>query len=227
MTSNVSLRARGLVKTFEKPVKSTILNGIDIEVRAGETVAIGGRSGEGKSTLLQILGTLDSPTAGYLEILGNGVSRMNRCVLRSRHIGFVFQAFYLLSDYSALDNVLMSARIARRPTGRDSEAYEQAVCLLEHVGLKDRMHHSTKLLSGGEKQRVAIARALCNNPSILFADEPTGNLDRQTAEGIYKLLFETASAGNKSLIVVTHDPMLMNMCQTRYLLQGGALIPNS
>ncbi len=224
MSETLLLKARGLVKTFFEPIKATVLNGIDLDVHSGETVAIGGRSGEGKSTLLQILGTLDKPSAGSIEIMGKGVSRFNSSALRSRHIGFVFQSFYLLGDYSALDNVLMAARIARRPIGKNSESYSRAVDLLHQVGLGERLYHHTKLLSGGEKQRVAIARSLCNDPEILFADEPTGNLDKQTAEEIYRLLFEAVEKGNKSLVVVTHDPVLMERCKTRYRLSNGILV---
>lgn len=221
--SKVLLKAKGLVKKFYRPITTTILNGIDIEVSAGETVAIGGRSGEGKSTLLQILGTLDTPTAGNIEILGTSVSGWNSGSLRCKHIGFVFQSFYLLADYSALENVLMAARISRQSISPGSPAYKRAISLLEKVGLGERLHHSTKLLSGGEKQRVAIARALCNDPQILFADEPTGNLDKQTAEDIYELLFDAVKEDQKALIVVTHDPSLMERCQTKYSLSQGLL----
>ncbi|MFA6915903.1 MAG: ABC transporter ATP-binding protein [Parachlamydiales bacterium] len=217
------IKARSLVKNFTNPFSITILNGIDLDIYAGESVAIGGRSGQGKSTLLQILGTLDTPTSGSLEILDTSVSKFNASSLRCKHIGFVFQSYYLLADFTALDNVLMAARIARQSTAEGSPAYLRAVSLLERVGLGERLHHSTKLLSGGEKQRVAIARALCNNPDIILADEPTGNLDKTTAEDIYSILLETVQKENKALVVVTHDPILMERCSKRYTLSQGTL----
>lgn len=217
------IKAKSIVKKFTSPIKTTILNGIDLEICAGESVAIGGRSGQGKSTLLQILGTLDTPSSGNLEILNTPVGRFNASGLRCKHIGFVFQAYYLLSDFSALDNVLMAARIARQSISEGSPAYTRAVYLLESVGLGERLHHSTKLLSGGEKQRVAIARALCNNPDIILADEPTGNLDKHTAEDIYSILLKTVEKENKALVVVTHDPILMERCSKSYTLYQGSL----
>lgn len=227
MESRILLKAQGIVKKFYSPTQLTILDGVDLTVCAGDSIAIGGRSGEGKSTLLQILGILDTPSAGELQIMGTPASTWNSCSLRSQHIGFIFQSFYLLSDYSALENVLMAARIARKPTGKGTPAYLRAIDLLERVGLSDRLHHSTKLLSGGEKQRVAIARALCNDPSLIMADEPTGNLDKQTAEEIYALLLETVRNEGKALIVVTHDPLLMQRCALRYHLSHGTLKPMS
>lgn len=217
------LQAKKIVKTFTRPFPITILNGIDLSVFPGDSIAIGGRSGQGKSTLLQILGTLDTPTEGELEICSKTANSFNCSNLRRSHLGFVFQAYYLLSDFSALDNVLMAARIARQSVSPGSPAYQRAVSLLERVGLGERMHHSTKLLSGGEKQRVAIARALCNDPDIILADEPTGNLDKHTAEGIYSILLDIAEKENKALVVVTHDPSLMERCSKRYTLSQGLL----
>lgn len=217
------LKTRKLVKSFKHPLPLTILNGVDLEVYPGDVIAIGGRSGEGKSTLLHLLGALDVPSSGNLEILGTPATWFNRSSLRCNHIGFIFQAFYLLADYTALENVLMAGRIARKSISPGSLCYNHAVHLLERVGLKNRMHHSTKLLSGGEKQRVAIARALCNNPSIILADEPTGNLDRQTAEEIYQILLETVEESQKALVIVTHDPLLIAKCKQRFTLSQGIL----
>lgn len=218
------LKVEKISKRFTHPVENVVFENLDLSVRRGESIAIGGRSGEGKSTLLQLLGTLDTPTSGIIEIMGTRSTPFNRALLRNTHIGFIFQSFYLLQDSTALDNVLMPARIARKPVHKGSEAYKRAVLLLDRVGLSHRLHHQAKLLSGGEKQRVAIARALCNDPDLLLADEPTGNLDRRTAEEIHSLLLSFAKEENKTLIVVTHDPALMSLCQKHYQLQHKQLV---
>lgn len=217
------LKAKKIRKTFHEPVKVDLLKGIDLTVQRGETVAIVGRSGEGKSTLLQVLGTLEPPTIGALTIADQEISFFNKSLIRNKHIGFVFQSFHLLEDYTALENILMPARIARRDTSPGSEARTRALELLDTVGLDARAHFNTKLLSGGEKQRVAIARALCNDPDILFADEPSGNLDKQTSKVIHDLLLNFAKKTGKALIVVTHDPELASLCDSRYTLQDGIL----
>lgn len=217
------LEARGLTKRFFHPEPLDLLRGIDLKVAQGETVAIMGRSGEGKSTLLHILGTLDAPTDGSIEIASQKATSGNTTSIRNKHIGFVFQSFHLLDDYSVLQNVLMPAEIARKSTARGSAAYHHAKTLLDDVGLKDRKHHFAKQLSGGEKQRVALARALCNDPDILMADEPSGNLDRKTAEGIHHLLLDFVRKKNKSLIVVTHDQELADLCSSLYALKNGIL----
>lgn len=220
------LKARKITKKFTFPTTLSLLNGIDLTVERGETVAIMGRSGEGKSTLLHILGTLDSPSGGTLEICGKSATSSNLCLIRNEHIGFVFQSFHLLEDYTVLQNVLMPARIARKSTSENSPIYIHAEKLLHQVGLSERMHHFGKQLSGGEKQRVAIARALCNDPDLIFADEPSGNLDRKTAQGIHELLLSFAKERQKSLIIVTHDQELASLCDTTYILKGGVLIPS-
>lgn len=217
------LKAEDIHKSFYSPVKVPILKGIDLSVEAGETVAIMGRSGEGKSTLLQVLGTLDSPCSGKLEIAGLNVNNFNKSKIRNKHIAFIFQSFHLLEDYTALENVLMPASIARQNISKGSIAYKRGCELLEMVGLSARANFNTKLLSGGEKQRVAIARALCNDPDLILADEPSGNLDKQTSVSIHSLLLNFVAHGNKALIVVTHDPSLASMCQTQYHLHGGRL----
>lgn len=218
------LQAKGIFKSFYSPTKVAILKSLDLTVNLGETVAIKGRSGEGKSTLLQILGTLDTPCTGQLNILGQNVSFFNKSKIRNNSLGFVFQSFHLLDDYTALENVLMPAKIGRQSTSAGSPAYKRALDLLNTVGLSDRAHFNTKLLSGGEKQRVSIARALCNDPNILFADEPSGNLDKETAARIHDLLIRFAKEHNKSLIVVTHDDNLANLTDTRYSLVNGQLV---
>lgn len=223
MNNNIILKARGLQKTFYRPKQIEIIKGIDLTVRQGETIAITGRSGEGKSTLLQLLGTLEKPCQGSLEIANQLVSRFNESSIRNTHLAFIFQSFHLLEDYTVLENVLMPARIGRRASSSGSPAHKQVCTLLEQVGLSGRTHFHTKLLSGGEKQRVAIARALCNNPDIILADEPSGNLDKQTASHIHELLLNFARHGNKSLIIVTHDLDLARLCETHYVLADGIL----
>lgn len=221
--SEIILRAVNLHKAFYRPAKVHILKGVDLSVRQGETIAITGRSGQGKSTLLQILGTLEEPCSGLLEIAGRQVSSFNKTLIRNRHVAFVFQSFHLLDDYTALDNVLMPARIARQNVAKGSAAYSRGQELLHQVGLDERVLFNTKLLSGGEKQRVAIARALCNDPDIIFADEPSGNLDRQTAASIHALLLDFARKGNKSVVIVTHDQDLARMCGTQYIIENGCI----
>lgn len=218
------LEAKALTKRFYTPRAQTVLDTVDLTVYPGDTVAISGRSGAGKSTLLQLLGTLDTACSGTVCIAGTEATRWNRASLRNAHVGFVFQSFYLLGDYTALDNALMPARIARHPIHAGSAAHSRATALLTQVGLSHRLDLDAKLLSGGEKQRTAIARALCNDPAVLFADEPTGNLDKQTAADIHELLLACTAAVGKALVVVTHDPALMALCQRRYLLESGKLI---
>lgn len=219
------LKAKKIKKQFLHPVQLELLRGIDLEIASGETCAIMGRSGEGKSTLLQILGTLDEPTEGTLTIASQPVTRHNQTILRNKHLGFVFQSFHLLEDYTVLQNVLMPSMIAREEVGENSPAWKRAHSLLEQVGLIDRKNHFAKQLSGGEKQRVAIARALQNNPSLILADEPSGNLDKRTAEGIHSLILNFAKSEGKSLVVVTHDEELASLCQKRYRLNAGILEP--
>lgn len=219
----VILKASNIHKTYDYPAQVTILKGLNLTVHRGETVAIMGRSGQGKSTLLQILGTLEKPCSGQLEIAGQLVNSFNCSKIRNQNIAFIFQSFHLLEDSTALENVLMPAYIGRRSISRGSQAYKRAMELLERVGLSERAHFNTKLLSGGEKQRVAIARALCNNPDILFADEPSGNLDKQTASDIHEILLNFAKEGQKTLIVVTHDHELASLCSTNYTLEYGVI----
>lgn len=217
------LKARGLRKTFYHPKEIHILNGINLDVESGSSVAIMGRSGQGKSTLLQILGTLDDACEGSLEIGNTTVSRYNKSSLRNRELAFVFQSFHLLEDYTALENVLMPARIGRNTISKGSSMYKHGLDLLEKVGLRQRAEFHVKFLSGGEKQRVAIARALCNDPSLILADEPSGNLDRETSIIIHQLLLDFSKQPGKALIVVTHDQTLAEQCSIRYTLDRGHL----
>lgn len=218
------LKAQNLHKKFIHPTAHTVLKGVSLELFKGTSTAIMGRSGEGKSTLLNILGTLEPPNEGELFIGGQKVSFFNTSAIRRKHIGFVFQSFHLLEDFTVLENILMPARIARTPIHSGSEAHAQALSLLEKVGLSERAHFTTKLLSGGEKQRVALARALCNNPDIIFADEPTGNLDRFTAQGIHDLLIHFVKEQGKTLVVVTHNDELAEVCDQRFQLAEGHLV---
>ena len=208
--------AKNLSKSFPG---IDLLKQISLEVAPGEAVAIMGKSGEGKSTLLHILGTLEAPSAGDIEIAGQPVRAANTSLLRNRHIGFIFQAFHLMEEETALSNVLMPAKIARK----EKQGVARALELLEQVGLTSRKDILVKFLSGGEKQRVAIARALCNDPELILADEPTGNLDHATSQGIHALLIDSAKKLNKALIVVTHDPELAKLCDRTLILKEGHL----
>jgi len=222
--TDIILHAKKIKKAFYNPVHIKILDDVELTVRRGETVAIMGRSGEGKSTLLQVLGTLDTPCSGELIIDDINVTAFNKSHIRNQKLGFIFQSFHLLDDYSALENVLMPARIARKNVSKGSVAYTRACDLLIEVGLGDRINFNTKLLSGGEKQRAAIARSLFNNPDIILADEPSGNLDKETARQIHHLLMNFANTQGKALIIVTHDPELAQLCNTRYRLQDKQLV---
>lgn len=212
------LRAKQISKSYRSPQKVTVLSEISLDLDLGESIAICGRSGEGKTTLLHILGALEKADSGSIEIAGIPLTLFNASSLRSEHIGFIFQSYNLLEDFSVLENILMPLRIARRfPDQR------HALDLLAAVGLEERAHFPAKLLSGGERQRAAIARALCNNPDLILADEPSGNLDQANAERIGSLLFSLVKQHGKSLILVTHDASLARLCDHQYLLSNGHL----
>jgi lipoprotein-releasing system ATP-binding protein len=205
------LKATHIYKSYPKV---NVLSDISLAIEAGDSVAICGKSGSGKTTLLHILGTLEEPDSGDLEINGAKLTRSNASRLRNEQIGFVFQAYNLLEDFTTLENVLMPARIARRSLDRN-----KGLALLNLVGLADRADFPAKLLSGGERQRAAIARALCNDPALILADEPSGNLDRANAQKIGEVLLSL----KKTLILVTHDPDLACLCRKQYTLQDGTL----
>ncbi|MEZ8463035.1 ABC transporter ATP-binding protein [Vibrio sp. SNU_ST1] len=199
----------------------TILEHVDIDIREGETVAIVGTSGAGKSTLMTLLAGLDVPTSGEISLLGQPLSQLDdeaRAKIRSESVGFVFQSFLLIPSLSALQNVTLPCLLK----GED-EDIERATALLESVGLKDRLDHLPSQLSGGEQQRVALARAFMIKPKILFADEPTGNLDQQTAAKIVELLFELNSSHGTTLVLVTHDPKLAQRCQRTLKMHVGQI----
>ncbi|WP_368085090.1 ABC transporter ATP-binding protein [Vibrio splendidus] len=199
----------------------TILEHVDIDIREGETVAIVGTSGAGKSTLMTLLAGLDVPTKGEISLLGQPLSQLDdeaRAKIRSESVGFVFQSFLLIPSLSALQNVTLPCLLK----GED-EDIERATALLESVGLKDRLDHLPSQLSGGEQQRVALARAFMIKPKILFADEPTGNLDQQTAAKVVELLFELNSSHGTTLVLVTHDPKLAQRCQRTLKMHVGQI----
>jgi lipoprotein-releasing system ATP-binding protein len=223
MNQPIVLEAKKIVKRFTTPSLIEVLKGIDLTLHAEEAIAIMGKSGEGKSTLLHILGSLDTPCSGELFILGESIRSASLPQLRNKHIGFIFQSCHLLEDYTALENVLMPARIARKSTYPGSEAHARALMLLEMVKLKERVQHPAKLLSGGEKQRVAIARALMSDPALILADEPSGNLDYAHSQEIHQLLLHLVKTFHKSLIVVTHDKELASLCDRILFLKEGHL----
>ncbi len=221
------LKATHLKKTFSSPALVEVLKEVDLEVFSGESVAIVGKSGEGKSTLLHILGTLEKPCSGMLEICGQNTAHTFLPKLRNQHIGFIFQSYNLLDEYTTLENVLMPAKIGRKAIDRSSTAHKRALELLSIVGISERANFPAKLLSGGEKQRAAIARALCNDPSLILADEPSGNLDHRHSTEVHSLLLDLCKDFNKALIVVTHDKELSSLCSKRLELKDGNLFPLS
>ncbi|MBQ3711440.1 MAG: ABC transporter ATP-binding protein [Bacteroidales bacterium] len=201
-----------------------VLKGVDFEAEKGEVVAITGASGAGKTTLLEILGTLSSPNSGSLIIDGTDVLALSAKALpafRGKRIGFVFQFHHLLPEFTSEENVMIPALIAGTPA---AEARKKAGELLERVGLKDRTAHKPSELSGGEQQRVAIARALINSPAVLFADEPTGNLDSVTKEEIHSLFFDLRRDLGQTIILVTHDPALANLCDRTLTMKDGLFV---
>ena len=213
------IQAKGIEKSFG-PLK--VLKGIDFSASKSEVVSIMGASGAGKSTLLQILGTLSTPDSGSLVIDGVDVLKLSGDKLarfRNLKLGFVFQFHHLLPEFTALENVMIPAFIAGR-SRKDAEHHARE--LLADLGLGERLSHKPSELSGGEQQRVAIARALINNPSVLFADEPSGNLDTKTKEELHALFFRLRDKYGQTIVIVTHDPDLAKMCDRSLYMEDGA-----
>ena len=215
------IKAENLSKSFGN---LQALKGVTLNISKGEVVSVVGASGAGKSTLLQILGTLSTPDTGSLIIDGQEVLRMNASKLsafRNRRIGFVFQSHRLLPEFTALENVMIPSLIAGLS---NRESASRAKALLSEVGLLERMDHKPSELSGGEAQRVAIARALVNNPAVLFADEPSGNLDSATKQDIHRIFFEMREKHGQTIVIVTHDETLADMCDRKLVMSDGLII---
>ncbi len=216
--------AEGLKKVVPTAAgELVILDGIDLEINEAESVAIVGASGSGKTTLLGILAGLDTATSGFVRLMDSEISRFDeeaRALVRGKHVGFVFQSFQLLASLTALENVMLPVELRG-----DALAENQAIELLEKVGLADRLDHYPRQLSGGEQQRVAIARAFASKPSVLFADEPTGNLDTANGEKIIELLFDLNTEFGTTIVLVTHESRLAERCSRTIKLTAGRIDP--
>jgi lipoprotein-releasing system ATP-binding protein len=217
------ITAKNIFKHYDQ---LQVLKGVDLHIKKGEIVSIVGASGAGKTTLLQILGTLDRPDANpetELIIHGENVLNMNDKSLsqfRNLHLGFVFQFHQLLPEFTALENVCIPAFIAKK---NKAETEVEAKKLLDYLGLSDRMHHKPNALSGGEQQRVAVARALINKPAVIFADEPSGNLDTTSAENLHQLFFDLRDAFGQTFVIVTHNEALANMADRKLTMANGQI----
>lgn len=220
------LRTKALTKTYSTgAAELTVLADIDLVVPEGSTCAIVGPSGSGKTTLLGLCAGLDAPTRGTVELNGERLESLNedqRAALRNAHVGFVFQNFQLIPTLTALENVLVPLELKGR--GRGTQARNEARALLDRVGLGERLHHYPVQLSGGEQQRVALARAFVNKPHILFADEPTGNLDEESSERIENMLFELNAEAGTALVIVTHDLDLAHKAEQVLRMRGGRVV---
>lgn len=217
------IEATGIEKSFGS---LKVLKGIDFQVGKSEVVSIMGASGAGKSTLLQILGTLSTPDNGTLKIDGTDVLSLDRksiSAFRNKKIGFVFQFHHLLPEFTSVENVMIPALIGGR---KESEAKKAALDLLDTLGLSERIGHKPSELSGGEQQRVAIARALINRPAVLFADEPSGNLDSATKADLHRLFFRLRDELGQTIVIVTHDPDLAKMCDRTMFMRDGVFVEN-
>lgn len=224
MTSDSVIATRQLNKqVFSGEAPLQLLDSIDLDIKGGATVAITGSSGSGKSTLLGLLAGLDTPSSGSVQLLGEEISSLDedqRARLRAGRVGFVFQSFQLMPGLTALENVALPLELG----DAGADATEQARTMLSLVGLKERVHHFPSQLSGGEQQRVALARAFVIQPQVLFADEPTGNLDSKNGEHVIELMFRLHEQHNTTLVLVTHDPQLALRCQKQLQLEAGRLV---
>jgi putative ABC transport system ATP-binding protein len=224
VTDDTVLAAKGIGKQVSSPEGTlAILADVSLEIRRGESVAVVGASGAGKSTLLALLAGLDEPTAGSAWLAGHELTALDedgRAAVRARHVGFVFQSFHLVPSLTALENVMLPLELARRQDARGA-----ARDVLGRVGLAERLGHYPRQLSGGEQQRVAIARAFVTRPDVLFADEPTGNLDATTGTKIVDLLFGLNESTHTTLVLVTHDRALAGRCQRVIRLDAGRVVP--
>ena len=222
---------RGLTKTYTMGSEVVrALDGVDIDIHEGELVAIVGQSGSGKSTLMNLLGCLDTPTSGTYRLAGHAVEELSDeelAEVRNRHIGFVFQSFHLLPRQTALENVLLPLVYRRTDRLSGEERRRRAAAMLEQVGLGPRAGHKPSELSGGQRQRVAIARALITEPSMVLADEPTGNLDSKTSEEILNTLVDLSVTHGRTVVVVTHDPEVARRCRRQIVLKDGRVISDS
>ena len=221
----IVLACKGLTREFSEGGKTLqVLREAELEIRAGERIAIIGASGAGKTTLLQLLGGLDLPTRGTVRVQGQDIAKMNgteRGLLRNQALGFVYQFHHLLPEFSALENVAMPLLLRRDSL---QSIRERATTILQRVGLSDRLSHRPGELSGGERQRAAVARALITRPSVVLADEPTGNLDHETGERVFELMLELNREYGSSLVVVTHDLQLAGRMDRILRLVGGRLV---
>jgi len=220
MKNSTVLQAKNIHKIYKNFEHLHLLKGINLDLKKNQSIAIMGASGVGKTTLLHILGTLETHDRGSLTILNNTKLTDE---IRNKHIGFIFQSFNLLEDLTLIENILMPAYISRQSIQKNSKAYKRAQLLLQEVNLKNRSNYLTKNLSGGEKQRAAIARAFSNDPDIILADEPSGNLDHENSKIIHNLLINFVKNYKKSLIVATHDIELASLCEKIYTLKAGNL----
>lgn len=215
------IKANGIYKSFGN---INVLKGVDLTINKGEIACIVGASGAGKSTLLQIIGTLEKPDKGKLTIDNREIVSLNQkhlAAFRNKKIGFVFQFHHLLPEFTALENICIPAYIAGTSK---KEATEKAMQLLEYMNLTNRKDHKPSMLSGGEQQRIAVARALINNPAVILADEPSGNLDSQSAKDLHQLFFDLRDKTGQTFVIVTHNPQLAEMADKTFTMKDGLII---